>query len=69
MKKKSWEGAVKVNFEPVRESEFRETLAELGELFYSLISSCQLRNQNSPSIATKKPNCPSDKQERQVANE
>lgn len=48
----SWPAKPTVYFETVRDSEFTETLAELGGLIYDHFCSRQLQNPNDQSIAT-----------------
>jgi hypothetical protein len=46
----NWNPQTKIFFEAVRDTEFAEILAELGQLIYIEIRSCQLRNQLNKSI-------------------
>ncbi len=47
-----WNPTTKIEFEMVRETEFIESLAELGKLIYDHFRSRQLQDQSDPSIAT-----------------
>jgi hypothetical protein len=50
-KRRQWPGGQEVFFEGVRESEFSETLAELGTLIYHEFCSRQLHQKSDTSSA------------------
>ena len=54
MKRNTWEPAVKVFVEPIPDHRFQKIVAELGELIYREVCSCQLHfDQSASSIATR----------------
>ena len=54
MKRNTWEPAVEVFAEPIPDHRFQKIVAELGELIYREVCSCQLHiDQNANSIATR----------------
>ena len=67
-RRNNWWPTAEVHFEPVRDSEYSEILAELGTLIYDELCSRQLRSKFNPSIATERIPAVSE-HERKVANE
>jgi hypothetical protein len=63
----NWSPEPKLFIEPVRDSEFKEALAEIAEIIYSELRSRQLRDQSAAAIAAKPVEIASQL-ERKVAN-
>lgn len=52
-RRSKWTPNIQIHFEKVSDARFAKILADLGDLFYKEICSCQLKNQSDPSIATR----------------